>query len=313
MKIAVFGYGDMGRLHLTMYKSIPNAEVAYLFGRDKTKLSQVANSFGIHYTTNPEDIYKNKSIIGVDICVPTTNHYRYIIDSLKAGKHVFCETPISFNLKEAEKMVTTAKENKRMFLVATLMPFVDEVRYVIETVQSEKLGKPRSVYAYRHHKPYDKIDPVIELMTFEIDTVTRLLGVPNQVFAKTETVKNGEHKLATLEYNNAYVVIETSDILSKEIPIIHGLRVICENGIIESTTVFTKPEPEPPQTTIMMYQKGKKKKNIQIETHFPYKEECKYFIDCLNGSQNPDYLNAEKAYLDLKVAIQIKTALSASL
>lgn len=309
MKIAVFGYGDMGKLHLAMYKGIPNVEIAYLFGRNKNKLTKIAEGFGIDHTTNPEDIFQDKSIIGVDICVPTTNHHEYILPALKTGKHVFCETPISFDLNEAKKMIDTAKANKRMFIIASLMPFVGEIRYVVEKVKSGKLGNPLSVYAYRHHKPYKKVDPILELMTFEIDTVVRILGKPDKVFARITNNKGMDHVIAVLEYSGAEAVIETSDILSKNMPMAHGLRVICKEGIIESNIIFTKPEPEPPQTAIALYPKGGKKKNIEIESHFPYKEECKYFIDCLNGKKDPGYISADKAYSDLEIALVIKESI----
>lgn len=309
MKIAVFGYGDMGKLHLAMYKDFPNVEVTYLFGRNEAKLEETAKDFGINYTTNPNDIFQDKSIIGVDICVPTANHNEYIVPALKAGKHILCETPISFDLNKAKEMIDIAKTNRQMFMVATLMPFVDEVRYVVRQVNSGKLGKPVSAYAYRHHRPYEKVDPVLELMTFEIDSVTRILGKPYKVFTKTMNNKGADHTIAILEYDGAEAVIETSDVLSKDMPIAHGLRVICTEGIIESNTVFTKPEPDPPQTMITLYPKGGKKENIEIETHFPYKEECKYFIDCLEGKGDPDYINAEKAYADLQIAFAVKESI----
>lgn len=310
MKIAVLGYGDMGRLHLAMYKELPGAEVAYIFGRNKDKVSKIAKKFGVNYTANPQEIYNDKSIVGVDVCVPSANHHEYIISSLKAGKHVFCETPISFDLKEAKEMIETARKYNRIFLVATLMPFVDEIRYVVEQINSGKFGKPLSIQAYRQHKLYSKTDPIIELATFEIDTVIRILGVPTKVSAKNDRLKKAKQTTATLNYGSASADIEIGDVLQKGTDLSHGIKIVCVGGIVEAKIDFTKPELGPPQTTIVVCPTNGDREEIKVEKHFPYKEECRYFLDCINGTADPDYLSAGKAYDGLKVATAIKKSIS---
>ena len=304
MKIAVFGYGSMGQLHLAMYKSL-GVEIAYLVGRNESELSKIAKQYKVPYTTNPSKVYADKSIVGVDICVPTAFHFQSVVPALKAGKHVMCEMPIAFNIDEAEQMTQEAKVNKKILLVATLMPFVSDIKYITDLIKKKVLGKVIHLSLFRYHRPYKKINPVIELMTFEIDTLLRILGMPRTISAKANT----NHIVAIFECNSQTASIEMVSTLPTDMPVSHGIKVVCEKGIIESTTVFTKPEPEPPQVRTTIYYKNGQQKEINIASRFPYKEECRYFIDCLKGNENGGYLSGEKALQDLKVALAITKSL----
>lgn len=307
MKIAVLGVGDMGQLHLAMYKDIINVEVAYIFGRDTNKLKEISNKFPVPYTTDIHDIYKDKSIIGVDICLPTKLHKEYVMGSLKAGKHVMSETPIAFDLKEAEQMIKTAKDFKKIFLVATLMPYVDEIKYVVEKVNSGDLGKPLSIYAYRFHPPYNVIDPIIELMSFELDTVLRILGMPIKTTAK---LLEENHVVANLTYKNAQAKIEMDILDSEEYSLKHGIKIVCEKGEIETEIMFPKTKKGPPNSKIILRLKNGKEQIIKTDSHFPYKEECKYFVSCLSGESDGEYLSAEKSLNTLKTALSIIRSLN---
>lgn len=305
MKIAILGVGDMGQLHLAMYKSIEDVEIAYIFGRDINKLKEISKKFSVPYATDINDIYKDKSIIGVDICLPTKLHKEYVIGSLKSGKHVMSELPIAFDLKEAEEMVKIARDFKKTFLVATLMPYVDAIKYVVEKVNSGELGKSLSIYAYRFHPTYNVINPIIELMSFEFDTVLRILGMPLKT---TALLLRENHVVANLVYKNTQAKVEIDILDSEEYLLKHGIKAVCEKGEIEAEIVFSKTKSGPPQSKVTVRQNNKEQ-IIKINSHFPYKEECKYFVSCLAGKSDGEYLSAEKSLQILKVALDVNKVL----
>lgn len=308
MKIALFGVGDMGQLHLAMYKLIPGVEVSYIFGRNERKLKEIAKKFAVNFTTNPKIIYEDKSIIGVDICLPTILHKQFAVDCLKSGKHVMCEMPISFDVNEAKEMVNAANKNSKKLLVATLMPFVDEIKYVVDQVKSNKIGNLLSVYAYRFHQPYKKIDPIVELMTFEIDTILRILGIPYQVNAQIK-LKENENILAQLKYANVQASVEMKVEKSETYSLKHGIKVTGEKGTIEASITFSGSGSAPPQSQIFFYPQSGEKQQIKIKNSFPYKEECRYFINTLLNKNDGNYISADKALKSLEIACKIKSLL----
>ncbi len=303
-KIAIFGAGDMGKLHLAMYKGLPDVEVAFVVGRDEGKTKEVAEKFGVNWTTNVEKVFSDKTILGIDVCVPTKNHAEIVIPALKAGKNVMCEMPIAFNLKEAGEMVEMAKKYKRVFLVASLMPFVSEIKWVCEKAISGELGKILAVHAYRHHRAYEKTDPIAELMWFEIDTVFRLLGIPKKNETTGKINKNSfDFVSATFLYDNAVATLEMSSIMPNDFSLAHGVRAICEKGILETSIIF--PGAGRPQSTTIFYPKNGNREIVEIESENPYKEECRHFVSCLNGKADTNLISGEKALQVLKITKEI--------
>jgi predicted dehydrogenase len=52
----------------------------------------------------------------VYIGTPHTFHYQPAKDAMKAGKHVLCEKPVTYDMEELEDLLKIAKENKVFFM-----------------------------------------------------------------------------------------------------------------------------------------------------------------------------------------------------
>jgi predicted dehydrogenase len=77
------------------------------------------------------------------VCIATPDHWhaKQVLDALKAGKHVYCEKPMTHTLDEALQVVDAWKQSGRVVQVgvqATSMPIWNEVR---EMLNDGKLGK----------------------------------------------------------------------------------------------------------------------------------------------------------------------------
>ncbi len=77
------------------------------------------------------------------VCIATPDHWhaRQVLDSLQAGKHVYCEKPMTHTLDEALVVVKSWKKSGRVMQVgvqATSMPIWNEVR---EMLNDGQIGK----------------------------------------------------------------------------------------------------------------------------------------------------------------------------
>jgi predicted dehydrogenase len=109
VKIGIIGLGFMGTTHLGIYRKLPGVQVTAI--TDSIPQSEAADNkrcrmqhrrdgqlekAGLERISVHEDalemIRKSDTDI-IDICVPTPEHKKYILESLKAGKHVFSENP----------------------------------------------------------------------------------------------------------------------------------------------------------------------------------------------------------------------------
>lgn len=88
-----------------------------------------------------KDMLADPNVDAVCIGTPDHWHHKQIVDSLKAGKHVYCEKPMTKKVEEALDVVKVWKESGRVMQVgvqSTSLAVWDQARKLIE---EGKLGK----------------------------------------------------------------------------------------------------------------------------------------------------------------------------
>ncbi|HEX4148606.1 MAG TPA: Gfo/Idh/MocA family oxidoreductase [Pirellulales bacterium] len=87
------------------------------------------------------DMLADKDVDAVCIGTPDHWHARQTIDAMKAGKHVYCEKPMTHTVEEALEVVDTWRSSGKIMQVgvqSTSLPIWDEARKLID---AGKLGK----------------------------------------------------------------------------------------------------------------------------------------------------------------------------
>lgn len=109
LRVAVIGYGMMGRAHLYGYRAAPlirPCEVRFvpvvMTGRHEAALAATAKDLDVReWTTNWEDVLRRSDVDVVDICTPPGTHAEIAIAAAAAGKSVICEKPLAPTYAEA--------------------------------------------------------------------------------------------------------------------------------------------------------------------------------------------------------------------
>ena len=86
-------------------------------------------------------ILTDKNIDVICICAPNKFHKDIIIESLRAGKHVFCEKPITRNFKEAQEIYKVAKNSKNILQVGSNHRFFESVLFAKKLVDKGTIGE----------------------------------------------------------------------------------------------------------------------------------------------------------------------------
>jgi len=92
-------------------------------------------------TGDYRDILADESIDAVVIATPDHWHARQTIDALNAGKHVYCEKPMTHSVEEALAVMQAWKKSGRVMQVgvqSTSLPVWDKVN---ESIRAGELGK----------------------------------------------------------------------------------------------------------------------------------------------------------------------------
>ena len=84
-----------------------------------------------------------KDIDAVTIGTPDHWHVKIAIDAMKAGKHVYCEKPLTLTLEEGELICAAVKKYRKIFQVGTQQRSEYELRFLkaVAIARSGRLGK----------------------------------------------------------------------------------------------------------------------------------------------------------------------------
>ena len=70
----------------------------------------------IETVQTPDEIINNPKIDAIYICTPNYLNKMLTIQSLKAGKHVFCEKPPAFTAKDVEEIRTFEEQSGKVLM-----------------------------------------------------------------------------------------------------------------------------------------------------------------------------------------------------
>jgi len=146
LKIGIIGAGRIGQLHaknvlnsdLYSLQVITDIKINHLLGTELEKRVPVI-------TTDSESVLSNPDIDAVFICSSTDTHAYYIKKAAKAGKHIFCEKPISFSIDDTKRALQVVQETGVKFQSGFNRRFDKNFRKVYESVRDGKIGTPQII------------------------------------------------------------------------------------------------------------------------------------------------------------------------
>ncbi|MEP7356240.1 MAG: Gfo/Idh/MocA family oxidoreductase, partial [Anaerolineales bacterium] len=100
LRVGVIGAGRIGAIHAANLAAlVPGAEVAAIADVNLAAAREQAARLNLPAAlADYQAMLRDPSIQAVVICSPTDTHARIIEEAAAAGKHIFCEKPIDFDL-----------------------------------------------------------------------------------------------------------------------------------------------------------------------------------------------------------------------
>lgn len=127
LNIGLIGSGFMGQAHADafrraglLYRDLPAQPHLYMLA-DATDAfaADAAARFGFEKSTGDwRTLVNDPNIDIVDITSPNALHHEMALAAIAAGKHVYCEKPLSVTLEQAEEMAAAARQRGVKTMVA---------------------------------------------------------------------------------------------------------------------------------------------------------------------------------------------------
>ncbi|MBA3315548.1 MAG: Gfo/Idh/MocA family oxidoreductase [Planctomycetota bacterium] len=141
INIAIIGLG-FGAEFIPIYQKHPNANLVAVCQRNKDKLKEIGDAFGIKKQfTSYDELLEDPEIDAVHINTPIPDHAPQTIKALKKGKHVACTVPMATSIDDCKKIVELSKETGLKYMMMETVVYAREYLFVKELYDKGELGK----------------------------------------------------------------------------------------------------------------------------------------------------------------------------
>lgn len=143
IQVGVIGAGRIGKIHASnIVKNFPDVEVKAVADIYAEQVKDWAAGLGIqHVYSDYKKIIEDKEIDAVIICSSTDTHSQITIEAAQAGKHIFCEKPIDYDIDRIHQALDAVKKAGVKFQVGFNRRFDHNFKKVRELIQNGSIGE----------------------------------------------------------------------------------------------------------------------------------------------------------------------------
>ncbi len=153
-RVAVIGCGDWGRTILNRLALMPRGEVVGVCDPYAVSLRRAKEAAPkAEGYSDYKKVLENKEIHAVIVATPTHKHKDIVLEALAAGKHVYCESPLSNSIDDARAIAKAARDNPRSYFQSgQLLRSHPHQAFLMGFVRSGAAGTPIKARAQWHKK-----------------------------------------------------------------------------------------------------------------------------------------------------------------
>ncbi len=147
VKIGVIGAGRIGRVHAEhLAHRIPEASVVAVADVAVEAAQKCAADLGIPAVfADYRTILDNAEIEAVVVCSSTDTHAQLIEEAAGAGKHIFCEKPIDYDLKKIDRALEAVARAGVKLQIGFNRRFDPSFKRARDMVAEGRIGQPHIV------------------------------------------------------------------------------------------------------------------------------------------------------------------------
>jgi len=298
--IAVIGCGHWGKNLVRNFNDL--GRLSAICDPD----SSIAKKYADQYSVDDlpfKEILKNPKINGVVLAVPAHLHAPMAIQAMEACKNVYVEKPLAMTQSEAISMIDCSKKMDVKLMVGHLLQYHPIFTATKHLCNSGELGKIQYVYSNRLScgKIRTEEDVIWSFAPHDISMILSLIDEKLK-YVRAESANITQKKIA----DKATIYMEFISGLKTHISV-SWLNPVKEQKLVvigdSATLIFDDTKSWKEKLVIYRHQFGKGKiKNeivkgeaeyITIPESEPLSNECKHFVDVVDGKLLPKTDGAE--------------------
>jgi predicted dehydrogenase len=215
LKIGVVGTGRLGRIHVRVFKRIPEVELVGCYDVLEERSRETAAEFGATAFGSLSALLD--AVDAVSVVVPTLYHEEVALEALESGKHVFLEKPMAASVEQAERILAKAVRHGRVLQIGHVERFNEAIARCRPYIDSPSFIEIHRLAPFSF-RGID-VSVIMDLMIHDLDLLIYFLGkLPVDIRAKGAGVLTSAPDIvnARLEYDDGCVANITASRVSIE-------------------------------------------------------------------------------------------------
>lgn len=307
VKVAVVGLGGMGGTHFYAYVEAPESagvEVVAACDVRPEILEKKIGDRNIRRYTDFDQMLKNEKVDIIDICTPSYLHADMAVKALNAGFNVLCEKPMALDTESAQMVKDAAEKSGKLFMVAHVVRFMDNYKYLKNIIESEKYGKLLRLdmkrisavptWSWEDWMLDEKKSGLtpFDLSIHDVDFMQYLFGDPKDIQCVHYRMKDRSDYVIANHIYDGFTVSTEATWYNQDMPFSatysavfeHGCVNLTADGIVENGQLV---KTEQISDTI--------EADINISAADGYRTEIYYFADCVRRGEAPEKVTIDSS------------------
>jgi predicted dehydrogenase len=196
LRVAVIGFGTMGRKHTKNCSRIGGVEVATVVGVDEAEAEVIRAEAGVPAYTDAIKMLNEVPVDAVILATPPGVRRETVMAAAGMGKSLFLEKPITLNLQTAREYCDIAEKRSLVNAVGFQLRYSPLTERAKEIVEGRTVTHVRTACTTSYYLKRDVPDwflqrrhsggPLLEQAIHPIDIARLLVGDITHVFARAE-------------------------------------------------------------------------------------------------------------------------------
>lgn len=140
VRVGLVGAGRIARVHADAYRNVARGAIVAVTDPVASSAEQLSADYGCGVASDFDGMLADPEIDAVLLATPTGLHADQVIAALAAGKHVFCQKPISLTLDEADRVVAAASKSDRVLQFGFMLRFTPPLPGLQDRIVRGELG-----------------------------------------------------------------------------------------------------------------------------------------------------------------------------
>lgn len=252
IRVGVWGIGaHVRRTVIPAIRRSDRVELVGLHTRTDTVLRDVAVSTGATPYADRSEFLGTDDIDVVYLATPTGVHASMALETISAGKHLWCEKPMTTSLEQTESIVAAAQESRLVALESAMFLHHPQFLLLQDIIASDEVGEVATVtarFGFPHRSQADFRysrelggGALLDAGFYPAAAVVALLGIEARVAGSVITTSEGVDAdtggSALVVLNQGAGLLDWGFGRSYR----NEIEVWCEEGTIAVTRAFSKP------------------------------------------------------------------------